>query len=321
MQTQPRSILTTTGHSEWACPDRHQRMLWTVVVAGVLVYVFRSLLAAFIDRWLHEPQYSHGFLVPLIAVGLGWYLRDRIPAGSARSHVSGVFIILFGMILHILAGYLFVEVADSLGLLLCIIGGAILIWGRRLVYGIWPALVFLGFMCPLPFQVERMLAAPLQLLGAREAAYYIQTCGIPAVARGSIILMGDLKLGVAEACSGMRMLTVFFAISAAAVIVSNRSTWEKMLILFSAIPIALICNISRIVATALAYHYFGQRTADLVFHDLSGWLMMPAAMALLYLELKILDWVFLPAPDIDSRLRTVTTSVLHSGPGAASMAK
>ncbi|MCA9083033.1 MAG: exosortase/archaeosortase family protein [Planctomycetaceae bacterium] len=308
MDKDAASILTRRSPSGWVCPEWRQRLVWTFIFLAVTGFLFRQLLTSFVDRWLNEPQYSHGFLIPLIAIGLGWHLRDRIPHGAARSNPLGIALIALGVLLHIGSGYLFIEVADSAGLIICILGGALLIWGRRLVLGLWPAILFLMFMCPLPFQVERMLSAPLQLLGAKEAAWYIQAFGIPAVAKGSIISMGGLKLGVAEACSGMRMLTVFVAISAATVILSERSTWEKLLILFSSVPIALICNIGRIVATALAYHYFGQKTADLVFHDLSGWLMMPAAMVLLYLELRILDWVFVPVPDIDSKLRTVATS-------------
>ena len=154
-------------------------------------------------------------------------------------------------------------------------------------------------MFPLPFTVERMLSAPLQVYGADQSAWYIQLMGIPAVARGSLIMMREHKLGVAEACSGMRMLTVFFAISTATIIISKRTAWEKIAIFLAAIPISLICNIGRIVATALAYHHLGEETADLVFHDLSGWLMMPSAMLLLYVLLKLLDWVFIEAPDAD----------------------
>jgi exosortase len=152
-------------------------------------------------------------------------------------------------------------------------------------------------MLPLPFQLERMLSDPLQVMGAEESTYFIQTFGIPAIAQGNTILMGDIRLGVEEACSGLRMLIVFIAISAAAVIVSDRSRWEKILIFFSAIPIALISNIVRIVATALAYEYANRETADLIFHDLSGWLMMPFAMLLLFLELKIIDLLYVEVPD------------------------
>ncbi len=302
---QHRSILKSHEPDEWACPDWKARAIWTGVFFLALVVLFSDLLQSFLSRWSTEPQYSHGFAIPLIAAGLGWFLSDRIRAGRAQSSAWGIAFIAAGTVLHILGRYLFIEAADCLGLLLCIMGGAFLIWGQNLVWGVWPAILFLIFMFPLPYRIERMLSAPLQLYGAEKSAYYIQMFGIPAVAKGSLILMGDHKLGVAEACSGMRMLTVFFAISAATIIVTKRSVWEKVIILFSAIPIALICNIGRIVATALAHHWLGQDMADLVFHDLSGWLMMPSAMLLLFLLLKLLDWLFVAAPEAEDKLRSV----------------
>lgn len=314
----PRSILKEHEIDGWKCDDWKQRALLSVVFCAGLWFLFHDLLAAFVNRWTNEPQYSHGFAIPLMAIGLGWYLSDRIPRGHAHSSGWGLPWIIAGIVLHIASVYVFVEVGDCVALLLCIVGGILLIWGRYLTAGVWPAILFLVFMFPLPFRIERMLSAPLQLFGASEAAYYIQACGIPAVAKGSMILMGDHKLGVAEACSGMRMLTVFLAISAATVIITRRSLWEKVIILLSAIPIALICNIGRIVATALAHTWFGQKTADLVFHDLSGWLMMPSAMLLLYLELKLLDWIFVPAPKTDDKLRTTKNATM---PGMMTVAK
>ena len=303
----------------WQCDDWKPRAISSAIFCAALWLLFHNLLSAFVNRWTNEPQYSHGFAIPLMAVGLGWYLSDRIPRGIARSNVWGLAWIFVGILLHIFSVYVFVEIGDCIALLFCITGGLMLIWGRKLIVGVWPAILFLIFMFPLPFRIERMLSAPLQLFGARESAYYIQTCGIPAVAKGSMILMGDHKLGVAEACSGMRMLTVFIAISAATMIISKRTIWEKAIILLSSVPIALICNIARIVFTALAHNWFGQKTADLVFHDLSGWLMMPSAMLLLYLELKLLDWLFIVVPRTDNKLRTVKNS--KTMPGMMSVSK
>lgn len=314
MNVEPRSILKKHEATEWTCPDWKARCVWSGVFALVTAYLFLPLIQSFIDRWATEPQYSHGFAIPLMAAGLGWYLSDRISAGVARSHSWGLLFLITGIVMHILGVHVYVEAADCLGLLFCLTGGLLLIWGRRFVVGIWPAILFLVFMFPLPFRVERMLSGPLQLYGAEQSAYYIQMFGIPAVAKGSMILMGDLKLGVAEACSGMRMLTVFVAISAATTIITSRTVWEKFVILISAIPIALFCNIGRIVATALAHTWFGKKTANLVFHDLSGWLMMPAAMLMLYLLLKLLDWLFIEAPQTEDKLRPVVANRLPGVP-------
>lgn len=283
--------------AEWLCPDWRSRLCGTVVFGIAIVILFRDLLLGCVNRWTTEPQYSHGFAIPIMALGLGWSSRHRFQSGSARSNTFGLAMIVVGIVGHVAAVFFYAEAIDAISFLLIVTGTTLLIWGRRAFAGLWPAVVFLGFMLPLPFQIERALSGPLQILGASESAWYIQTFGIPAIAQGNTILMGDTRLGVAEACSGLRMLMVFFAISTAAVIVSNRTAWEKLLMLISALPIALICNVVRIVATAVAHQSLGRATADLVFHDLSGWLMMPLAMLLLFLELKLLDCLFVEAGD------------------------
>ena len=291
------TLTTAIKPTEWHCPDWRSRLSGTILFGILIVYLFRDLLLGCINRWTTEPQYSHGFAIPIMALGLGWFSRHRFLHGTARSSIFGLAMILGGIVGHVTSVYFYVEAIDAVSFILTITGTTLLIWGRRAFAGLWPAVLFLGFMLPLPFQIERSLSGPLQILGANESAWYIQTFGIPAIAQGNTILMADTRLGVAEACSGLRMLMVFFAISTAAVIVSKRTAWEKLLIMVSAIPIALICNVVRIVATAVAHQTLGRAAADLVFHDFSGWLMMPLAMVLLFLEIKLLDCLFVEASD------------------------
>ena len=53
----------------------------------------------------------------------------------------------------------------------------------------------------------------------------------------------------------------------------------------------------RITATGVLYTAAGAGWAEAVFHDLSGWLMMPLALGLLWLELQALARIFVePAP-------------------------
>jgi exosortase/archaeosortase family protein len=95
-------------------------------------------------------------------------------------------------------------------------------------------------------------------------------------------------LGIVQACSGLRMLMIFFALSTAVAILLRKPLWERLLVCGSAIPIALAVNILRITATGVLHEVAGREVADAVFHDLAGWLMMPVALGFLGLELKLL---------------------------------
>lgn len=304
----------------WQCADWSRRLVLTALLLSATGILFRGLLAGCLQRWQTEPQYSHGFVIPLLAVGLVWLRRDRIPAGAATSSAIGLVLIAAGCLAHLLAIWFYIEALDSAGLLITLSGLTLAVWGTRCFRGVWPGVLFPVFMLPLPYQLEHLLSDPLQLLGTNQATWLIQTCGIPAIAQGNTILMSDTTLGVAEACSGLRMLMVFAAVAAATVSISRRLLWERLVILVSSVPIAIFCNVVRIVATAVVHETLGRQTADLVFHDLSGWLMMPLAMVLLFLELKLLDVLFVPAvrmrPVITAhRIRPLYSVSSHGGGG------
>jgi exosortase len=178
--------------------------------------------------------------------------------------------------------------------------------GLCLLAGGWPALrwagpsiAFLVFMIPLPYRVEVALGAPLQSLATASSTYALQTLGLPALAEGNIILLSNhARIGVAEACNGLGMLMMFFAYSTAAALVIPRPLLDRLLIVVSAVPVALAANIARIVVTGMLQATLGGKVANMVYHDLAGWLMMPLALATLWAELWLLSQLFVePAPE------------------------
>ncbi len=172
-------------------------------------------------------------------------------------------------------------------------GAALLVGGTWLGRVTWPGILFLLFMIPLPFVAEVAMARPLQTFAGTVSTYLLQTVGFAAIQRGTLIDMEGHVLGVAEACSGLRMLVVFFAIATAVAILSDRSWLHRFILILIAIPIALVCNIGRITMTGTLYVYAGPELAERVFHDFVGWLMMPAALLMMWLEIKYLNLIIL----------------------------
>jgi exosortase len=182
----------------------------------------------------------------------------------------------------------------SASLLACLAGMSVLAGGWPLLKWSWPAIGFLVFMLPLPYRVEVALGHPLQHLATVASTYALQTLGLPALAEGNIILLsGHARIGVAEACNGLGMLVMFFAYSTAAATVIRRPLLDRTLIILSAIPIALAANVARIVMTGFLQATVGGKVANMVYHDLAGWLMMPLALATLWAELWLLSHLFL----------------------------
>ena len=126
-------------------------------------------------------------------------------------------------------------------------------------------------------------------MATQASTYILQTIGLPAVAEGNIVLLkDDIRVNVAEACNGLGMLMMFFAYASAAALIIDRPMLDRVLILLSAAPIAVLANILRISATGLLYVTAGSEWAQAVYHDLAGWLMMPLALGILWFELWLL---------------------------------
>ncbi len=155
----------------------------------------------------------------------------------------------------------------------------------------------LAFMYPLPNSVVRGLLDPLQRVATVCSTFALQTLGIAAHRSGNHIILGELRLGVVDACSGLRMSTIFLALAVAITLVTIRPWWERITIILSAVPIALLVNIIRITVTGVLHVKVGTEIADAVFHDFAGWIMMPMAMGFLFLELQLLANLFIEDED------------------------
>ena len=144
------------------------------------------------------------------------------------------------------------------------------------------------FMYPLPDEATRYLLGPLQTLATMLSTYALQTFGLDAYREGNKIVLGDSQvLGVVDACSGLRMLTIFVWLALMIVLVGGGEWWERLIIAASAIPIALIVNATRITVTGVMYT-INPEVAEKIFHDWAGYFMMPMALGLLFLEQSIL---------------------------------
>ena len=160
----------------------------------------------------------------------------------------------------------------------------------------WPAILFLGFMVPLPDRVASSLSEPLQGLATVCSTFVMQVLGLPALAEGNVILLNDHQIGIVEACNGLRMLMVFFALAVGVALVARRPLLDRLVLVLSAVPIALASNIVRITVTGILYDKVNSETAHVFFHDVAGYLMMPLALAMLGIELKLLSYLFLEVP-------------------------
>ncbi len=259
---------------------------------ALMVWAYWTTLAEMTRKWAHDPQYAHGYLVPVFALAMLWLRRARLKPDRISPSWWGLPVLLAAVTVRLVGVHYYFEWFDFISLLPCLFGLCLLLGGWHALRWSWPALAFLFFMIPLPFSVEVALRDPLRQIGTRVSTYLMQTIGLPAFSEGNVIVVNDFRIGVVEACSGLRMLLVFFALSTAVAMLSERRAWERIVLVFSAVPIALISNIARITVTGVLYVTVDAETAQFVFHDLSGWLMMPFALILLWIECWLLSHLY-----------------------------
>jgi exosortase len=271
--------------------DPLQRQGWLVigVLAALLVYSYLPGLLRLKSSW-DNPQYSHGWIVPLFAVGLLFWWRQPIGEVTTSARLAGLGLLVGSFAVRLFFARYRVITLDMYTFVPALAGGFLLGGGWKTLRWAWAPIAFLIFMYPLPEGSQRWLLGPLQTVATVASTFALQTFGFDAFREGNQITLGGHQLNVVDACSGLRMLTIFVALSVALVLLGNRERWENALVIASAFPIALIVNAIRITVTGMMYTVDAE-LADKIFHDWAGYFMMPLALGMLFFEQQILAWL------------------------------
>lgn len=297
------------------------RHLWkAVTIAAALVFVYASVLAKLGQDWWEDENYSHGLLIPFIIGYILWSERDRLRRVPARASVwlggAGVFVALLALWAGTAGAELFTQ---RMSLVLMIASIVVYFWGLRLLRYVLVPLALLVLAIPIPTILFNKIAFPLQLFASRCAVWAMRLFEIPVLRQGNVIELMPLnattpkRLEVVEACSGIRSLmtlvtlAVVFAYftypksdggedagggsvgSRAVRALKSYGFWRSLILVLSAVPIAILTNALRVSGTGVLAHYYGTKVADGFFHSFSGWVVYIAAFLLLLAVGWLLD--------------------------------
>jgi exosortase len=288
---------------------------WAVLAVG-LSACYWQVFGYLFHNWCQE-DYQHGFFVPLFAVWLLIYRRESFPAQSVKGSWWGLAFIAIAALMSFTSAYFAFLILLPLSLLPCILGLVVLIGGWRVLLWAWPSLVFLIFMYPLPGFVEDQFRYQLQRAATVISAFLLQTCGIPVPPpEGNVISLPGGPMEVETACSGLRMMMLFFAVCLGGAFVMRRPLWQKIVVVLSAFPIAIVSNVARITATGLLQERFGIPHDKMgIVHDYAGIIiMMPLALLCLWGELALLGNLFIEPESGHSRMLRQSLGVAPAGP-------
>lgn len=266
-------------------PRRPTALGWVVALGAALVWVYWPTLEQMRVRWSQDPQYTHGYIVPLFAALVLWSRRDSFPAGRQRTSWWGAAALALAAVLRVVGVVLSYEWVEAGSLIPAVAGAILLTGGPAVLRWAWPVFAFLLFVLPWPWQLDMALAHPLRRVATVCSTYLLQALGYPALARGNVIHINQLQVGVIDACSGLGMLMAFFALSTAVALVIDRPLVDRIVLFLSAIPIGILMNVLRVTVTVVLFQVASSETARFIFHDVAGWVMMPMALAVMGLEL------------------------------------
>jgi exosortase A len=267
----------------------YRALIQPAIIICCLAVLYFSVIKGLVYDWINMPDFSHGFLIPIVSLYFVYERRKQLSALSPSSNWAGLGLIIFGILL-LLLGNLATEYFTMRFSLLVVLGGILFfLRGREFFKNLLFPLIFLIFMIPIPSILMDRITFPMQLFASKVAAKTLFLIGIPVLREGNVILLANTSLEVAEACSGIRSLISLLALSVAFAYFSRRVTWKRIILVLSTFPIAIIANAARVSGTGVLAHHYGDKVAQGFFHGFSGWILFVVAFVCLFVVGGILS--------------------------------
>lgn len=234
------------------------------------------------NEWELDPQYSYGFLVPILCLALFFQRWQDRPAPNPPQNLWKPATMAFPAFVFLAAVQPFFEanpewrVSGILGafsavlltiLFIYAVGGSP--WMRHFLF---PVCFFL-LAIPWPRNAEEAVMGFLMEKNAIAALEILHWCGHEAVRRGHLITLPTGTLGVEEACSGVRSLqsgimSAFFLGE-----IFRFSVFVRCGLVFSSVLIALFGNFARATTLSLIASSYGVAAIE-KWHDIAGYAIL-----------------------------------------------
>lgn len=254
---------------------------------ALLIFISFDSLSTMVYTWESREEYSHGYLIPVITAFLIWQRKDLIEKQSFSPSWIGVLFVLAGSAVVIIGNISATHVISLYGFLMALVGITYAYMGSSARIIIIPVL-FLFFMIPLPGIFLFRLSSELQLISSQIGVAVIRLFDISVFLEGNVIDLGQFKLQVVEACSGLRYLFPLLSLSFIAAYFFSVAYWKRVLIVISSIPITIFMNSFRIGVIGVLVEYGGIEQAEGFLHDFEGWAVFMFSIGVILLEMWLI---------------------------------
>ena len=252
------------------------------VLSALILWLYGSTLIHLGAQWWQNPNFSHGFFVPLFSAWVVWQERDGLARISSRPSWSGLAIIAVAMF-TLTVGQMGAELFLARSSFLLVLAGVtVLLYGWSFFRAVFFPWAFLVLMIPIPAIIFNPITFRLQLLASRVAAITLPIFGVPILREGNVINLPSMALEVAEACSGIRSLISLITLAIIYGYLTERRRWARWVLALASVPIAVVANSVRIVGTGLLVQYWDPDKAEGYFHASWGVIIFFVSLVMLY---------------------------------------
>lgn len=285
-------VLIDRLRSAWRDPGSRTSVAAAAASAALIAVIFRHNIIHFGISWSTDGNYSHGFLVPLISLYFANQAAARGPVRPGGGAALGAALLAGALAVKLATVVVSVGTLGDLALVAALAGVCSLLAGAEALRRYGFAIAFLVFMIPMPVALYAAIASPLQLTVSRVASVLLNATGVPVLTEGNMMtLPGGVRMFVAEACSGMRQLTGFLALTAAVAYLSGRPWWYRAAVVVSSVPVAMTANVARVALTGYIMYFVNPQYASGTYHTIEGLFMLGFGLALLRAGCWVLDQV------------------------------
>ena len=266
------------------------------VLSGLLLFIsfitlYYPIFLKLIHDWEVDPNYSHGYFIPLISLFMVWVSKEKFKNAEVVPQKYGLIIIVLGLLQLALSWIGNEYFLQGTSMIVVLLGMSLYLGGHKITKILALPILYLVFMVPIPSIIWNKIAFPLALFASSLSTEAISTLGISILREGNILTLPNITLQVVDACSGLRSLITLLALSAILAFLADQNKTKKIILFLSAVPIALLSNVIRLIVTAVLARYWGSSVAHGFIHDFSGLAVFVLGLGMLVGVKFLLDHV------------------------------
>lgn len=247
-------------------------------------------------HWGGESYYNFGWFVPPLAIWLLLRNMEKLgPAAVRRTLpmvVGSVCCLLVMIPIHALSEVNPFWRVPLWGQALCLSAFSLVIlhylfgW-KGLLAGIFPVF-FLSTMVPWPYRLEVWMVQALTGIVVDFSVWGLHFLGYPVEVAGNSLRLGDIQIGVNEACSGIRSLQALFMVTLFLGSLFGQG-WMRRLAAVLILPLVVVLvNAARAIFLAMQVIENGEAAYD-EWHDPAGYIAFGVSMVLIYACIELFN--------------------------------